>query len=116
MLMTRLLLAVVIVLGAGLDAFADQSNAPTNNNVDVGRGKIVSGSLLVLAGVFVMPLTSLGDTRIGSRSTLGPGVGITLIGGGTGLVLWGMRDRYKASHPSIAVGTQGRAIFVRRSW
>ena len=115
-LISRLLLALVIVLGGGSSAFADQSTVSANNNVDVGRGKIMFGALLVVSGVFVMPITSFGDNRIGNRHTIGPGVGMSLIGGGTGFILWGIRERYTASHPSIVVGTRGKTVFVRRTW
>ena len=77
------------------------------------------GAGLIIAGAFVMPVTSFGEgSRIRNQGD-NPAVGMSLIGGGTALIVWGMRDRYKAANPQIAVGvtaTRSKGIFVRRSW
>ncbi len=78
------------------------------------------GAGLIVAGAFVMPVTSFGGSRqVGRRSDGAPALGMTMIGGGTALVVWGMRDRYKAANPQLTFGVAtgpAKGLLIRRTW
>jgi hypothetical protein len=110
----KILLAVVLALSLSADAFAQASAAPANTQA--GRTKMLWGAGLILGGLFVMPVTSFGGSRGGDDNAA---VGMTMIGGGTALIVWGMRDRYKAANPQLTFGVAAhrtKGVFLRRTW
>jgi hypothetical protein len=110
----KTLIAFVVALSLSANAFADQSTAaPANTHP--GRTKMLWGAGLILGGAFVMPVTSFGG-RGGDDSAA---FGMTMIGGGTALIVWGMRDRYKAANPQLTFGVAAdrtKGVFIRRTW
>lgn len=91
---------------------AAQSLSPAQQaQLQRGTAKIAVGAALIGAGAFMMPITSVGRAE--------PGAGAGLIVAGTGVVLWGMRDRYKATRPQLTFGAgtgRSKAVYIRRSW
>src|SRR3954465_1982754 len=64
-----------------------------------GRVKIWTGTGLLVAGLFAVPVTS------GRPKGYGPPVAsFTLVAGGGALIWWGVRDRRKTTQPSTTFG------------
>ena len=115
----KILIATVLALSIGATAFADQTpTAPPKTNP--GRTKMLWGAGLILGGAFVMPITSFGgNRRVGRRSDDNSTLGVTMIGGGTALIVWGMRDRYKAANPQLTFGVAAhrtKGVYIARTW
>jgi hypothetical protein len=119
--MRILLLTVYIVLAAvGAAAQPTQQPAPSPQQQALAHKAHVelwTGIGFVLAGTWIAPLTSVGDSHSPPRSVVWGGFG--LIGVGGTLVCLGMRDRQQAQHPSTNVGVvigPRVAVQVRRRW
>lgn len=118
--MRILLLTVDIVLAAvGAAAQPTQQPAPSPQQQAVAHKAHVelwTGIGFVVAGAWIAPATSAGDSHNPPRSVWG---GCGLIGVGGTLIGLGLRDRLRAEHPSMNVGVEigpRVAVQVQRRW
>jgi hypothetical protein len=81
------------------------------------RLKVWTGITLVAAGAALLPIT---DVRRRASSENVAMSSMALIGGGTGLLYWGFKQKRQATQPSTAfgvtLGQRSSSVLVRRSW
>ena len=92
-----------------------EDSAARRQLADRGTRRITIGVVQLAAGAFVVPITSEPAGR------KGPGqlIGIPMIAAGMGFTLAGLRDRERATRPSVtfsgAVGSR-TLLQISRSW
>jgi hypothetical protein len=97
-------------------AASGQTTAPPHSASPPGRLKIWAGAGLLASGLFVMPVTAVGNDH-GRYSV--PLLSVGLVAAGGSLIYWGVRDKQKARQPNTTIGVTFRrsaGIQVRRSW
>lgn len=105
-------LVVAILLCVSRPLAAQPLTPAQEDQIKRGATKIAIGAVLIGAGALMMPATSFGRAA-------NPGVGMGLVIGGTGVVMWGVRDRYKATRPHLTFGAalgRSKAFYLRRRW
>jgi|SRR6185295_10229304 len=110
----RIVAAVLLIGACARTAFAQSS--PEDVLLTRAHKKLTAGIVLLCAGAATLPITA-SDTKWSGPAKI---VGLPLIGTGTGLVLWGLRDRDKATGRrrttvSATVGN-AKAIQVTSQW
>jgi len=103
---------VAMMLLAGVCANAAAAQPPTEDAALLrAHKKITSGIVLLCAGAAALPITG-SDTK---WSHPGKMVGLPLIGAGSGLILWGLRDREKATgrRRTTIAATVGHAKMIQ---
>jgi hypothetical protein len=110
----RVLVAILLI-----SAFARTSSAqPSPEDILLTRAhkKITAGIVLLSAGAATLPITA-SDTKWSGPAKV---VGLPLIGTGAGLVLWGLRDREKATgrRRTTVTATVGntKAVQITSQW
>src|SRR5580704_13184658 len=91
------------------------SEAEVAKSVRRANVKLAIGILTLGAAVFVLPATAgdTGSSPAARRTALG------LVGLGSGLTLWGLRERYKAVRPSTTIAVSAghtRIVQIVRTW
>jgi len=113
--MRQLLLMVGLVLFVVSPATAGQSQATQEQLLRGGARNITIGTVLIAAGLVVMPITDLNDPHKDTQRAVG--AGLTAVGGG--FMLWGVHDRHKAVRPQVTFGAaigKSNAVYIRRRW
>lgn len=109
---TRLIsLVLAMMLSASAPVAAQPLTPAQEEQIKRGTTKIAIGAVLIGAGALMMPATSVGNTEAGA--------GLGLVIGGTMVVMWGVRDRHKATRPHLAFGAtigRSKAVYLRRRW
>ena len=105
------IVAALLLIGACSQTASAQSS-PEDVLLTRAHKKLTAGIVLLCAGAATLPITKWsGPAKI---------VGLPLIGTGTGLVLWGLRDREKATgrRRTIVTATAGnaKAIQITSQW
>jgi hypothetical protein len=98
--------AAVLLIGACARTASAQSS-PEDVLLTHAHKKLTAGIVLLCAGAATLPITA-SDTKWSGPAKI---VGLPLVGTGTGLVLWGLRDREKATgrRRTIVSATVGNA-------
>jgi protein-S-isoprenylcysteine O-methyltransferase Ste14 len=116
----RVSAAALVIVALCIQPICAQSRIAANSSdarVRHGKTKVLIGLALIGAGVLAVPVTA-------ARSDTGPdgtemATGLALVGIGSTLVWWGVRDQRRALKPSTSVGVMvGRSngVQIRRSW
>jgi hypothetical protein len=111
--MKTLVLTICVVLTA-VSASAQQP-AQQQALTHKARVELWTGVALAVAGAWIAPATSAGDSR--NAGAVWGGIGLLGVGGT--LIFLGLRDRRQSPHPSTNVGVMiGRKVGVqlRHDW
>lgn len=105
---------VLMMIAVSPPAYADQGQS-SPSPVQNGSRKIWTGVALIAAGAVAMPITGVAYVSQARKAT-----GATLIGLGTGFLIWEARDRQRAQpRPSVQVGVsvgRSNSVVFQRRW